>query len=226
MSASSASAEKTERLLNLILALKSTRRPIPKDQLLGRWYLMLQAAADDTKTTIAGNGEYTTNGQWSGSFDTIAAPISLSGSWCLDAALGIGMSYASQHAVGQLNPSADAMVASGDARGTTIVAGLRSGKLAYFAAGGAFLGIAALTRPVGQAVLVALPFAVLFAFRRWRPTIAACALGIGSTGRGLFWWRSLVSPRCASAASMRSSRWPPSSCSVRICLAQARASLV
>ena len=33
MSASSASAEKTERLLNLILALKSTRRPIPKDQL-------------------------------------------------------------------------------------------------------------------------------------------------------------------------------------------------
>ena len=33
MSASSASAEKTERLLNLILALKSTRRPIPKEQL-------------------------------------------------------------------------------------------------------------------------------------------------------------------------------------------------
>lgn len=33
MSATSASAEKTERLLNLILALKSARRPIPKEKL-------------------------------------------------------------------------------------------------------------------------------------------------------------------------------------------------
>ncbi|MGE3271358.1 MAG: glycosyltransferase family 39 protein [Chloroflexota bacterium] len=60
-----------------------------------------------------------------------------------------------------------------------LVAGLRSQRYGYFAAGGLALGLAALTRPVGQAVLVALPFAALLVFRRWRPSIAACALAAG-----------------------------------------------
>jgi len=60
-----------------------------------------------------------------------------------------------------------------------LVAGLRSERRAYFAAGGLALGLAALTRPVGQAVLVALPFAALFVFRRWRPSIMAVALAAG-----------------------------------------------
>ncbi|MCC7370631.1 MAG: glycosyltransferase family 39 protein [Chloroflexi bacterium] len=60
-----------------------------------------------------------------------------------------------------------------------LVAGLRTGRMAYFAAGGLMLGMAALTRPVGQAVLVALPFAALLALRRWRPSIVACVLAAG-----------------------------------------------
>jgi 4-amino-4-deoxy-L-arabinose transferase-like glycosyltransferase len=60
-----------------------------------------------------------------------------------------------------------------------LVAGLRTERMAFMAAGGLALGLAALTRPVGQAVLVALPIAALFVFRRWRPSLAACALAGG-----------------------------------------------
>jgi 4-amino-4-deoxy-L-arabinose transferase-like glycosyltransferase len=60
-----------------------------------------------------------------------------------------------------------------------LVAGLRTHRMAYLAAGGLALGVAALTRPVGQAVLVALPVAALFVFRRWRPSIAAVAVAGG-----------------------------------------------
>ncbi|MDV3222115.1 helix-turn-helix transcriptional regulator [Intrasporangium sp.] len=47
MSASSASAEKTERLLNLILALKSARRPIPKDKLRSSLPAYAEAPSDE-----------------------------------------------------------------------------------------------------------------------------------------------------------------------------------
>jgi len=60
-----------------------------------------------------------------------------------------------------------------------LVAGLKTERGAYFAAGGLALGMAALTRPVGQAVLVALPLAAIFVFRRWRPSIVASALAVG-----------------------------------------------
>jgi 4-amino-4-deoxy-L-arabinose transferase-like glycosyltransferase len=60
-----------------------------------------------------------------------------------------------------------------------LVAGLRTERMAFMAAGGLALGLAALTRPVGQAVLVALPIAALYVFRSWRPSLAACALAGG-----------------------------------------------
>jgi 4-amino-4-deoxy-L-arabinose transferase-like glycosyltransferase len=60
-----------------------------------------------------------------------------------------------------------------------LVAGLRRERMVYFALGGLALGLAALTRPVGQAVLVALPLAALVVFRRWRPSIVACVLAGG-----------------------------------------------
>lgn len=47
MSATSASAEKTERLLNLILALKSTRRPIPKEKLRAALPAYAEAPSDE-----------------------------------------------------------------------------------------------------------------------------------------------------------------------------------
>jgi hypothetical protein len=87
--------------------------------------MLLQAAADDGKTALGGVGQYLATGEWNGSFKTMGTPIGLYGPWCLDAALGLGMGYGEQHAVGQLNPTADAFVASGDASATTIVAGLR-----------------------------------------------------------------------------------------------------
>jgi 4-amino-4-deoxy-L-arabinose transferase-like glycosyltransferase len=60
-----------------------------------------------------------------------------------------------------------------------MVVGLKRERMAYLAFGGLALGLAALTRPVGQAVLVALPLAALVVFRRWRPSIVACALAGG-----------------------------------------------
>src|SRR4051794_22291223 len=57
-----------------------------------------------------------------------------------------------------------------------LVAGLRGERYAYLALGGLALGLASLTRPVGQAVLAALPLAALLTFRRWRPSIVGCAL--------------------------------------------------
>lgn len=59
------------------------------------------------------------------------------------------------------------------------VAGLRTRLLRYFALGGFVLGLAALTRPVGQAILVVLPFAFLPVLGGWRPTLRACALTVG-----------------------------------------------
>ncbi|MDP8922443.1 MAG: glycosyltransferase family 39 protein, partial [Chloroflexota bacterium] len=59
------------------------------------------------------------------------------------------------------------------------VAGLRTRLFRYFALGGLVLGLAALTRPVGQALLVVLPFAFLPALGGWRPTLRACALTVG-----------------------------------------------
>jgi 4-amino-4-deoxy-L-arabinose transferase-like glycosyltransferase len=60
-----------------------------------------------------------------------------------------------------------------------LVAGLRTERWPYLALGGLALGLAALTRPVGQAVLVALPVAALVVFRHWRPSIMAVALAGG-----------------------------------------------
>lgn len=84
-----------------------------------------------------------------------------------------------------------------------LVAGLRSERRAYFAAGGLALGMAALTRPVGQAVLVALPFAALFVFRRWRPSIMAVALAGGCFALFVVPWaiRNQVVYGTAGAAS-------------------------
>jgi len=56
------------------------------------------------------------------------------------------------------------------------VAGLRTRLLRYFALGGVVLGLAALTRPVGQAILVVLPLAFLPVLGGWRPTARAFAL--------------------------------------------------
>jgi hypothetical protein len=68
-----------------------------------------------------------------------------------------------------------------------LVAGLRSERRATLrlrsgqalALGGLALGLAALTRPVGQAALVALPFVAIVVYRRWRSSIMACALAGG-----------------------------------------------
>jgi 4-amino-4-deoxy-L-arabinose transferase-like glycosyltransferase len=84
-----------------------------------------------------------------------------------------------------------------------MVAGLRSERRAYLALGGLALGLAALTRPVGQAVLVALPFAALFVFRRWRPSIMAVALAGGCFALLVVPWaiRNQVVYGTAAAAS-------------------------
>jgi 4-amino-4-deoxy-L-arabinose transferase-like glycosyltransferase len=57
------------------------------------------------------------------------------------------------------------------------VAGLRTRLLRYFALGGLALGLAALTRPVGQAILFVLPLAFLPVLG-WRPTLKALALTV------------------------------------------------
>lgn len=84
-----------------------------------------------------------------------------------------------------------------------LVAGLKRERLAYFAFGGLALGLAALTRPVGQAVLVALPLAAIFVFRRWRPSIMACALAGGCFALLVVPWaiRNQVVYGTAAAAS-------------------------
>jgi hypothetical protein len=85
-----------------------------------------------------------------------------------------------------------------------LVAGLRTERLWLFAAGGLALGLASLTRPVGQAVLLALPLALLFVFRRWRPSIVAFALAAACFALLVVPWaiRNQVVYGTAGAASM------------------------
>ncbi|MFN8522987.1 MAG: glycosyltransferase family 39 protein [Chloroflexota bacterium] len=54
-----------------------------------------------------------------------------------------------------------------------LVAAARARSTVGFAAGGVVLGLASLTRPVGQAVLVVVPFALLLILPRWKPVIKA-----------------------------------------------------
>jgi len=87
-----------------------------------------------------------------------------------------------------------------------LVAGLRTERLALYAAGGIALGLASLTRPVGQAVLVALPFAliVVYGVRRWRPSLLAFAVATGCFALLVVPWaiRNQVVYGTAGAASM------------------------
>ena len=84
-----------------------------------------------------------------------------------------------------------------------LVAGLRAERRALIALGGLTLGLAALTRPVGQAVLVVLPLAFLLHYRAWRPTLRASALVIGGFALVVVPWaiRNQVVYGTAGAAS-------------------------
>ncbi len=84
-----------------------------------------------------------------------------------------------------------------------LMAGLRSGRGLLLALGGLALGLATLTRPVGQAVLVVLPFAFFAHYRAWRPTLRASALAIGACALIVVPWaiRNQVVYGTAGAAS-------------------------
>jgi 4-amino-4-deoxy-L-arabinose transferase-like glycosyltransferase len=84
------------------------------------------------------------------------------------------------------------------------VAGLRTERRALILLGGVTLGLAALTRPVGQAVLVVLPFAFFAHYRAWRPTLQACALGVAGFALLVVPWaiRNQVVYGTAGAASV------------------------
>ncbi|MCC6177888.1 MAG: glycosyltransferase family 39 protein [Chloroflexi bacterium] len=84
------------------------------------------------------------------------------------------------------------------------VAGLQSRRFAWFTLGGLALGMAALTRPVGQAILLVLPFAFVPVLRRWRPTLAAVALAVAGFALLVIPWtiRNQLVYGTASAASM------------------------
>ncbi len=84
------------------------------------------------------------------------------------------------------------------------VAGLRTRRGWLLAAGGLALGLAALTRPVGQAILLVLPFAFFACLGSWRPTARACALAIGCFALVVIPWtvRNQVLYGTAGAASI------------------------
>jgi 4-amino-4-deoxy-L-arabinose transferase-like glycosyltransferase len=62
---------------------------------------------------------------------------------------------------------------------TLLVTGLARRSNWLMAAGGITLGLASLTRPVGQIVLLSVPIGIWWAYRRWRPTLTASALVVG-----------------------------------------------
>ena len=84
-----------------------------------------------------------------------------------------------------------------------IVAGLKCERGVLLALGGLALGLAALTRPVGQAVLAVTPIVFLVHYRAWRPTVRACALTVGCFALVVVPWaiRNQVVHGTAGAAS-------------------------
>lgn len=85
----------------------------------------------------------------------------------------------------------------------SFVAGLSRRRDELLALGGLALGLAALTRPVGQVVLVVLPIVFLTHFRAWRLTLRACALVFGCFALMVVPWaiRNQVVYGTAGAAS-------------------------
>lgn len=60
-----------------------------------------------------------------------------------------------------------------------LVAGLRSGRLGWYALAGLLLAVATSTRPVAQIVVPVIPLAVLLVSRAWRPTLLRSAVALG-----------------------------------------------
>jgi len=84
------------------------------------------------------------------------------------------------------------------------VAGMRFERGWLIALGGLVLGVAALTRPVGQVVLVVVPLALLAHHRAWRPTLRLSALAIGCFALVVVPWaiRNQIVYGTAGAASV------------------------
>jgi hypothetical protein len=84
------------------------------------------------------------------------------------------------------------------------VAGLRHERWGLIALGGLVLGLAALTRPVGQVIMAVLPLAFLLHYRAWRPMLKAFALALACFALVVVPWavRNQVVYGTAGAASI------------------------
>jgi hypothetical protein len=84
------------------------------------------------------------------------------------------------------------------------VAGLRLERWGLIALGGLVLGLAALTRPVGQVIVAVLPLAFLLHYRAWRPALKVFALALACFALVVVPWavRNQIVYGTAGAASI------------------------
>src|SRR6266545_2928610 len=135
----------------------------------------------------------------------LAGSISLFGQELLGIALAqhaLGVATAAlTYAMGRLTFGRAAGLVAGI---SFFVAGMRFERGWLIALGGLVLGVAALTRPVGQVVLVVVPLALLAHHRAWRPTLRLSALAIGCFALVVVPWaiRNQIVYGTAGAASV------------------------
>lgn len=98
---------------------------VPVDRLAGDWFLLLRSASEVIMTTAVGVAQFSDHGNWGGEFKTRAGDRPFTGVWCLDAALGVALTYGtSTDPMGQIDPGGAALAAVGGPNHDLVV-GLR-----------------------------------------------------------------------------------------------------
>lgn len=105
-------------------AATASATPLPKELVVGDWFSVLQVATGTTPFGIAGTGRFTDGGEFIGSVknELSELPISLLGTWCLDAGLGAAFSAGPIQVVGQVSPDGNRFGGSGNGGEDVLVA--------------------------------------------------------------------------------------------------------
>ena len=106
-----------------------TAVPLPKNLLLGTWFMAAQSALNSTLGTAAAAIEFRSDGTWSGGeLQTAGAPVPISTltprTWCIDHDGGLALDLAINHFVGQIDAAGETFAASGKL-GNEVMIGVR-----------------------------------------------------------------------------------------------------
>lgn len=101
--------------------------PLPKDLVVGRWFVVSQSQGHDEAGSAAGVVDFGVGGALGGALETTAGRLELANvahDWCLDARNGVAFDLGPAHYVGQVDPQGE-VLAAGSQVGASLLVGVR-----------------------------------------------------------------------------------------------------